>query len=154
MSPPPTSFSVQSTSKTWGNRTKSNHLSECFWSHMWPSFSLELGLFMCVSVCPLDRTPSLWHLNTDLPRLCSQYATHVFHTVRQSVLAPVNMKLELLFWFCGQKTLVVRLSTVKSWIVWEAFEKLLQFFSGLYIQLWPWILQPLCHRSYLWAWGW
>ena len=55
------------------------------------------------------------------------------HTFRQSVLAPVNMKLELLFWFCGQKTLIVRLSTDKSWIGWEALEKLLKNFShGFY----------------------
>ena len=50
-----------------GELDKKQSLSECFWSHIWLSFSLGRGLFMCVSVCPPDRTPSLWHLNTDLP---------------------------------------------------------------------------------------
>ena len=152
MSPPPTSFSVQAPPRLGGTGQKAIIVRVFLVPHVTKLLpgSRSVHVCVCVSFGPDFElvTPQYWFATLMLT-ICLACSSHC-QTKRSS---SSKHDLELLFWFCGQKTLLVHLSTAKSWIKWEAVEKLLQFFSMLRIQLWPWILQTLCHRSCLWAWG-
>ena len=99
---PPTSFSVPYLFNL-GLLAKTTSLSECFWSHMWPSFSLDLGLPCVLSVCPqgLDsesRVMSILTCHTFTHNMLSMF----FTLLDQSIIVPVNMKLRLCSSFMGR----------------------------------------------------
>ena len=89
---PPTSFFVPYL-LPWVNRPKVNQLPEWFWSHMWPSFILKLGLHKWVSVCPVgpDSEFVLQSVQTDKTLLLIYGFSMFSHCSVHHVLVSVNL---------------------------------------------------------------
>ena len=153
MSPPPTSFSVQAPPRLGGTGQKAIIVRVFLVPHVTKLLpgSRSVHVCVCVSFGPDFElvTPQYWFAMLMLT-ICLACSSHC-QTKRSSSSKHETWTFVLVLWaedtlsppFHGQE-----LNCMGS------FWKLLQIFSGLHIQLWPWILQPLCHRSYLWAWGW
>ena len=85
---------------TGGTRQKAA-MSECFWSHMWPSFSLELGLAMCVvcvlrtglRVCVVSILTYLTFTHKMLSILSHDQTKHISFNKHEN---------QTLFWFMGR----------------------------------------------------
>ena len=130
-----------------GELDKKQLLSECFWSHMWPSFSLELGLSMCV-VCVSFGPDSefgscqYWYVTP----FTHKNAKACCHPFRPSILVSVKHETQTLFWFYGQKSLNVCL----PWSGTELYGKLwdlkfVNFLSALFSDLTMEQEQLTCH---------
>ena len=130
-----------------GELDKINHVRVFLVSHVTKLLPGIRSVHVCC-LCVLWTEPWVWVMSiltcltftNNMPSMLSHFQTKCISSSKHET--------QTLFWFYGQKSLIVCLSMVRDWIVWEALSlKIFQFSLSFISDLTMEHEQSICHQT-------